>query len=629
MKQQKIFTSYFLIISPLAFMASIFNELRFSLTVSSIADFSWMHLFQAFCIFSTGYIFLLIPSFSFLRRLEASITSDNLLSDEFKAISFAKSMRAIAILTVIALFIMIMLPQITGLFFIDVNSTHAFFSRFVFDFLASAALWIAVSFLTLTFFSMKLERITEVSSIKKIYLQKRKRISFGSIIFLGILQGLLLTATTFLSIGSFFAEMIVTNPGAEDLKSLLITAAVSAVFLLIVINLYFRVFQNLQDRKIGRIIKMLDSISTENRVNETVEILNFDEFDDLSENFCQILKNVQSGAFDFKSRTEQLQNSLKETRVILEKTDSPLSKISNLSFEAFEANAQIFSLAQSDKTVHHLTDIVSRMEKQIHSQEYSIDQTSSAIEQMSSSIAAIIQTIQTASQLADKLKNYSETGSRAIKEARLAIDEIKDASQSVSEILAVIQRIAAQTNLLSMNASIEAAHAGKSGTGFALVAQSVRTLADESTKSSKKIENYISEMDEQIQIAIQTIVSTTKIFSSIQKNINENTELIETIFNAMNEEESAAQDTATAIASVIAVGQGIKTQFQTQKEAAINVEETVTLIIDIADRMRQLLAAESEMTKNLQSTTNVIKGNLSQSKQTLIEIEDAFNVSVS
>lgn len=629
MKQQKIFTSYFLIISPLAFMASIFNELRFSLTVSSIADFPWMHLFQAFCIFSTGYIFLLIPSFSFLRRLEASITSDNLLSDEFKAISFAKSMRAIAILTVIALFIMIMLPQITGLFFIDVNSTYAFFSRFVFDFLASAILWIAVSFLTLTFFSMKLERITEVSSIKKIYLQKRKRISFGNIIFLGILQGLLLTATTFLSIGSFFAETIITNPGAEDLKSLLITAAVSAVFLLIVINLYFRVFQNLQDRKIGRIIKLLDTISTENRVNETVEILNFDEFDDLSENFCQILKNVQSGAFDFKLRTDQLQNSLKETRVILKKTASPLSKINNLSFEAFEANAQIFSLAQSDKTVHHLTDIVSRMEKQIHSQEYSIDQTSSAIEQMSSSIAAIIQTIQTASQLADKLKNYSETGSRAIKEARLAIDEIKDASQSVSEILAVIQRIAAQTNLLSMNASIEAAHAGKSGTGFALVAQSVRTLADESTKSSKKIENYISEMDEQIQIAIQTIVSTTKIFSSIQKNINENTELIETIFNAMNEEESAAQDTATAIASVIAVGQGIKTQFQTQKEAAINVEETVTLIIDIADRMRQLLAAESEMTKNLQSTTNVIKGNLSQSKQTLIEIEDAFNVSVS
>lgn len=629
MKQQKIFTSYFLIISPLAFMASIFNELRFSLTVSSIADFPWMHLFQAFCIFSTGYIFLLIPSFSFLRRLEASITSDNLLSDEFKAISFAKSMRAIAILTVIALFIMIMLPQITGLFFIDVNSTYAFFSRFVFDFLASATLWIAVSFLTLTFFSMKLERITEVSSIKKIYLQKRKRISFGIIIFLGILQGLLLTATTFLSIGSFFAETIIINPGAEDLKSLLITAAVSAVFLLIVINLYFRVFQNLQDRKIGRIIKLLDTISTENRVNETVEILNFDEFDDLSENFCQILKNVQSGASDFKLRTEQLQNSLKETRVILEKTASPLSKINNLSFEAFEANAQIFSLAQSDKTVHHLTDIVSRMEKQIHSQEYSIDQTSSAIEQMSSSIVAIIQTIQTASQLADKLKNYSETGSRAIKEARLAIDEIKDASQSVSEILAVIQRIAAQTNLLSMNASIEAAHAGKSGTGFALVAQSVRTLADESTKSSKKIENYISEMDEQIQIAIQTIVSTTKIFSSIQKNINENTELIETIFNAMNEEESATQDTATAIASVIAVGQGIKTQFQTQKEAAINVEETVTLIIDIADRMRQLLAAESEMTKNLQSTTNVIKENLSQSKQTLIEIEDAFNVSVS
>ena len=174
-----------------------FSSTSICLSISSCNFFSFASkddsLSAAFCIFSTGYIFLMIPSFSFLRRLEASITSDNLSSDEFKAIGFAKSMRAIAILTVIALFIMIMLPQITGLFFIDVNSTYAFFSRFVFDFLASAILWIAVSFLTLTFFSMKLERITEVSSIKKIYLQKRKRISFGNIIFLGILQGLLLT----------------------------------------------------------------------------------------------------------------------------------------------------------------------------------------------------------------------------------------------------------------------------------------------------------------------------------------------------------------------------------------------------------------------------------------------------
>lgn len=630
MKSKKITSLFFLTVSPLMIFIALLNELRFFLTAwINTHIFPWSHLLQSGGVIIGGFILLMLPALFYANRLDHCIRDENKLSDELKSITFVKSTRAISVLTALSAFVLIVLPSVTGLFFTEMKTVYEFpVSRTVLDLFVSLILCVMSTFLGLFFFQAEIEKHPEISSLKKLSsFYTRKNFSFGSVMFFGIFQALILTTGLFLSLGALFAEKAVTNPQENDLMILLIAAAGSVIPVSVFMILYFRVFKSLQERKIARTAILLDEISLSKHHLKGTNILTLDEFDDLYETLGMLVETARSVSAEFKEKTTALQNSLRKTEKFRQQSERPLLQMVKLSNDTTEANTQINSMAHSDRNVHNLTEIVRKMEAQIISQEESVEKTSTAIGQMTSSIAVIIQTIQTASRLAEKLKNYSTTGNSAIDEAKKAIEEIREAAQSVSEILSVIQRIAAQTNLLSMNASIEAAHAGNSGTGFALVAQSVRSLADASMKSAKKIESHIGEMSEWIQSAIQTIQATTKIFVSIQKNIGENAELIETISNAMNEEEGAAQDTVTAISSVVASVKNIKAQFQTQKEASINVEETITLILDISDRMQQLLHSENEMTTHLKNLMESMKKALTQSDCTLMKIESAANMS--
>lgn len=627
MNKPKITLLYFRSVAPLLIFIYLFNEFSFLFAFfRTVNVFPWTHLIQSLTIAVSGFILLAVPAFVFSGRLEKILSADDTVPDDLKLMVFIKCMKGLSLTVCLTIFMMLVVPRLTGLFFIQKEYTSSIFIfRTVLDIVISLILGGISLFLTLYFFRTGIEKLPEVSLIKKYsHLNIKRNFSFGFVLMFGLVQVFLITATFTLSASAFFTERAVRNPAEADVSIFALTGIASGILILTLVILFLRVFGNLQHRKVGRTLMMLNEIAkSDGRSNQQMNIVTLDEFGDLYESINLLMENTQTMAAEFKSKTDNLNRSLIETGVIYAETQSPLSEIAEASGVSAESNSQIAYLSRTDKNVHNLNSIAKMMEEQIQTQEELVSQTSDAIGQMSSSIALIIQTIQTATQLSDKLKNYSITGNKAIDEAGKAIEEIRDAAQSVSEILSVIQRIASQTNLLSMNASIEAAHAGASGSGFALVAQSVRALADASTKSAKKIENHINEMSEWIQIGTQTIASIIKTFSDIQKGINENSDLIATISNAMYEEEEAARDTLTAIESVVTSVRNIKTQFQTQKEAAINVEETITLILDLSDRMQQLLTSEKEMTAHLNSTVESMIDELNCSRQTLIEIDKA------
>lgn len=626
MSRRKMTALYLRSVSPLLFFIFIFNELSFFLmTFRNTHILPWPHLIQSTLIAVSGYLIFLIPSVYFSRRIGETCTDTNPMPEDLKLMTFLKSMKGLTLCIWLTSFIMIVLPRITGFFFTPEPETlFIFVSRFVMDMVISLILWGISVFLILFFFKAGIGKISDISTVKKYsHLHVRKNFSIGFVLMFGLLQSFLITATFTLSGSSFFAERAIINPAEADPALFALTGAASGILILTLLLLFLRVFRNLQYQKVGRTVALLNEIETPGRGLSRMNIITLDEFGDLCEAINLLTENTQTVAEEFRSETAALHESLYKTGVIYENIKTPLAEITAASCESAESNSQITFLSRSDKNVHNLNTTAKMMEEQIAAQEEMVEQTSVSIGQMSSSIAGIIQTIRTAAQLSDKLKNYSATGNKAIEEARKAIEEIQDAAQSVSEILAVIQRIAGQTNLLSMNASIEAAHAGASGSGFALVAQSVRALADASTKSAKKIENHIGEMTEWIQIGNQTITSITKTFEGIRKGIGENSDLIATISDAMNEEEEAARDTMTAIESVVSSVRNIKEQFQTQKEAAINVEETITLILDLSDRMQQLFATEKEMTERLNKSVESMIRDLNNSRQTLNEIGEA------
>ncbi|MCL1832367.1 MAG: methyl-accepting chemotaxis protein, partial [Oscillospiraceae bacterium] len=127
-----------------------------------------------------------------------------------------------------------------------------------------------------------------------------------------------------------------------------------------------------------------------------------------------------------------------------------------------------------------------------------------------------------AADLGNTIKSNAERGSRQMDEMMRAVQDINEASQSISKVIKVIDDIAFQTNILALNAAVEAARAGQHGKGFAVVAEEVRNLAGKSSEAAKETEeliaNSVQKADLGSKIAGETAASLVEIVSGINES---------------------------------------------------------------------------------------------------------------
>ncbi len=156
------------------------------------------------------------------------------------------------------------------------------------------------------------------------------------------------------------------------------------------------------------------------------------------------------------------------------------------------------------------------------------------------------------------LLEASEAGKTGLQEVVTDIQEISRESEGLLEINSVMQNIASQTNLLSMNAAIEAAHAGEAGKGFAVVADEIRKLAESSSEQSKTIGNVLKKIKESIDKIAKSTETVTTRFESIDTNVKTVAEHEENILNAMEEQgrvsEHAGSASLTEITHLVKTG---------------------------------------------------------------------------
>ena len=157
----------------------------------------------------------------------------------------------------------------------------------------------------------------------------------------------------------------------------------------------------------------------------------------------------------------------------------------------------------------------------IERQDEALFQTEAAIEKMSSSVKTVTVVTNQKIEAAGKLNETINKGGDSVSSTARAIGGVTTAVSSVVDIIKVIDDIAAQTNLLAMNAAIEAAHAGDLGKGFAVVAAEVRKLAESTTANSRAITNSLNDIIKQVQDAKKASESAGVTFGSIQKEVSE------------------------------------------------------------------------------------------------------------
>ena len=233
-----------------------------------------------------------------------------------------------------------------------------------------------------------------------------------------------------------------------------------------------------------------------------------------------------------------------------------------------------------------LSDAANRLSSSANEQAASLEETAAAIEEITSIVKSSVQKTSQMSILAKDLQQSSMAGEALANKTNYAMEEIDKQVRSINEAISIIDQIAFQTNILSLNAAVEAATAGEAGKGFAVVAQEVRNLAARSAEAAKDIKNIVematSKANEGKDIANEMING----YSSLNTKINETIVLIEDVSQGSKEEEKGIIQINDTINVLDKATQVNANQATVISDLASEVATLSTNLLKIADRAK-------------------------------------------
>ncbi|MBI1754157.1 MAG: methyl-accepting chemotaxis protein [Acidobacteria bacterium] len=301
--------------------------------------------------------------------------------------------------------------------------------------------------------------------------------------------------------------------------------------------------------------------------------------------FMGVLNEVSQGNMTLQAKVDstdeigQLGNALNKT---LEALRATLRKVSD---SAMAVASGATELSASAEEMSATTDQIAKGGESIH---LSAGSMAAAITQFSASVQQVAENVRASSRHSDAAVKAAEEGGRGGMEMAEGMGRIKESTANIGKAIQVIQDIARQTNLLSLNAAIEAAKAGAQGKGFAVVAEEVRKLAERSRASAAEIEGLLVESRDSVETGETAVERTAHLLSDIQQAITGMSSMVTQIGTATEEQSHTSEDVAHRVEEVSReIGQNAAA---TQQMSA-TVQEIARTASDLARVSEELSAA--------------------------------------
>lgn len=255
-----------------------------------------------------------------------------------------------------------------------------------------------------------------------------------------------------------------------------------------------------------------------------------------------------------------------------------------------------------DKSSNILLQNVQVLNKNSNEAAASLEETAAAIEEITSNISTSTDKVVQMSEYANELTISADNGKKLASQTTKAMDEINDEVTSINEAISVIDQIAFQTNILSLNAAVEAATAGEAGKGFAVVAQEVRNLASRSAEAAGEIkalvENATSKANSGKVIADQMIGG----YLNLNDNISKTIELISDVKTASKEQQLGIEQINNAVNSLDRQTQENASVASQTYSIAIQTDKISKLVVSNADE-KEFIGKESVTAKEMETLT--------------------------
>ena len=335
---------------------------------------------------------------------------------------------------------------------------------------------------------------------------------------------------------------------------------------------------------------------------------------DLIERVKTEANTLQEGFLRLSSNTEETAGAIRQITANIESIKQQTSN-------------QSASVTESSDNVEQINRSVSTLYRLIERQAEGVSTSSSSIEEMVANIQSVTANIERMGGYYEKLLGKSESGKQAIETVAKQVKEIDGQSETLQEANSLIAGIAAQTNLLAMNAAIEAAHAGQAGMGFAVVADEIRKLAENAATQSKNISQNIKNIRSVINAVVDSSGTSARTFEDILEQIRILSRLEEEIRYAMQEQSTGSAQVLDSITNINAITTEVRQSAQEMQDGSNTVLLEMRHLLQLAselDNGMTEMAAGAEEIRRAAEDTNDLSGQTSRSVRALKDEVDKF-----
>ncbi len=311
-----------------------------------------------------------------------------------------------------------------------------------------------------------------------------------------------------------------------------------------------------------------------------------DEIGDLVIHFDFFCDKLQQIVSEIKKSRDSLSGAGAEMTKATDDTANAIVGITDsISDIRTQISAQGESVHQTATSVTEISRSIIILNGMIESQSNGVGEASAAVEEMVGNIASVNSSVDKMADSFEDLAKNAQAGFSKQQDVNEKIKQIEGQSKTLQEANKTIAQIANETNLLAMNAAIEAAHAGDSGRGFSVVADEIRKLSETSREQSKTIGEQLKKIKDSITSVVSASQESGVALAAVSGKIRETDQLVVQIKSAMGEQRSGSEQIVSALANMKSSTGEVQ---QSSKDMAMRNEEIMREIKSLQDMTRSM-----------------------------------------